>query len=232
MTNTQVFYTGPIVKRSDARERGLNKYFTGKPCKYGHVAQRYVGSSNCVECYRSDDYKKKQSKYASEYWSMPENKARAAANRYALRGDAEWVERRREYVKQYNSRDDVKNRKAMWQYEKSMYPEYRDRVARNERIRNSTPDGKVETFIRNSLRRCLCNSGSSSMNYTASDLRSHITDLMKSGMSWDNYGEWHIDHIVPISWFIKAGVTDVNVINKLSNLRPLWAKDNLSKGGF
>jgi hypothetical protein len=47
-------------------------------------------------------------------------------------------------------------------------------------------------------------------------------------MSWSNYGRWHIDHKKPISKF-KDG-SNISVINALSNLQPLWAKDNLSKG--
>lgn len=39
-----------IITRSDAMARGLNKYFTGKPCPKGHVAQRYVQSSACQAC--------------------------------------------------------------------------------------------------------------------------------------------------------------------------------------
>ena len=47
-------------------------------------------------------------------------------------------------------------------------------------------------------------------------------------MSWENYGEWHIDHKKPISKFDKK--TNLKIINSLCNLQPLWAKDNLSKG--
>jgi len=47
-------------------------------------------------------------------------------------------------------------------------------------------------------------------------------------MSWDNYGEWDIDHKKPISKFNKN--TKLSTVNSLSNLQPLWAKDNLSKG--
>ena len=35
---------------SEARRRGLVRYFTGVPCKHGHVAERFVGNSECVEC--------------------------------------------------------------------------------------------------------------------------------------------------------------------------------------
>ena len=51
--------------------------------------------------------------------------------------------------------------------------------------------------------------------------------LFTDGMSWDNWGEWHIDHIKPVSSFDKN--TPISLVNSLDNLQPLWAKDNLSK---
>lgn len=39
-------------------------------------------------------------------------------------------------------------------------------------------------------------------------------------MSWDNYGEWHIDHIKPLTKFDKD--TPIHIVNALSNLQPLW----------
>jgi hypothetical protein len=46
-------------------------------------------------------------------------------------------------------------------------------------------------------------------------------------MSWDNWGEWHIDHIIPVSKFEKE--TPPSIVNSLSNLQPLWAIDNYKK---
>lgn len=50
-------------------------------------------------------------------------------------------------------------------------------------------------------------------------------------MSWENYGEWHIDHVTPLSWFQYKSVTDegFSAAWALNNLQPLWAEDNLSK---
>ena len=45
------------------------------------------------------------------------------------------------------------------------------------------------------------------------------------GMSWDNHGEWHIDHIRPISSFPTN--SPPSEVHALANLQPLWAKDNL-----
>ena len=66
------------------------------------------------------------------------------------------------------------------------------------------------------------------LNYSPLELKENIEFKFTEGMSWENYGEWHIDHIKPISSFDKT--EDPKVINSLDNLQPLWAFDNLSKG--
>ena len=85
-------------------------------------------------------------------------------------------------------------------------------------------------FIRNSLHRCMSGGDVTVVGYTRNQLRAHIQSRFSEGMSWDNYGEWHIDHIKPIKAFIDEGVTDPAIINSLDNLQPLWASDNISKG--
>jgi adenylate kinase family enzyme len=42
-----------IIIRQQAKEQGLARYFTGKPCKHGHISEKTVSGSNCVECYNS-----------------------------------------------------------------------------------------------------------------------------------------------------------------------------------
>lgn len=68
------------------------------------------------------------------------------------------------------------------------------------------------------------------LKYNKTDFMNHIESLWLDGMSWENYGEWQIDHIIPVSYFIKNNITDISIINALNNLQPLWKKDNLSKG--
>lgn len=61
-------------------------------------------------------------------------------------------------------------------------------------------------------------------------LKEHLEKQFKEGMSWDNYGlhGWHIDHIIPLS--ISKTDEDVYKLCHYTNLQPLWAVDNLSKG--
>lgn len=41
---------GEIISRKEAKEKGLTKYFTGKPCKHGHVCHRWTSGGACAEC--------------------------------------------------------------------------------------------------------------------------------------------------------------------------------------
>lgn len=60
-------------------------------------------------------------------------------------------------------------------------------------------------------------------------LRLHLESQFQSGMSWDNYGKWHIDHIKPCSSFDLSSKEEQQACFNYKNLQPLWAKDNLQK---
>lgn len=70
------------------------------------------------------------------------------------------------------------------------------------------------------------------VGYSLDDLRKHIEAKFQGGMSWDNYGDWHIDHRIPKSSFFFKSMNDAAFKKcwALDNLQPLWAKDNLAKG--
>lgn len=69
------------------------------------------------------------------------------------------------------------------------------------------------------------------LGYQPEDLRAHIEALFVDGMSWDNMGDWHIDHIRPVNTFSFTTHEDPEFAEcyALSNLRPLWARDNLRR---
>lgn len=60
------------------------------------------------------------------------------------------------------------------------------------------------------------------------ELVKHIERQFLPGMSWENRGEWHIDHIIPLA--TAQTEEDVIRLNHHTNIRPMWAKDNLTKG--
>ena len=73
----------------------------------------------------------------------------------------------------------------------------------------------------------------SKVGYSIEELKVHLESQFQPGMTWNNYGlkGWHIDHIKPDSSFYYKSMDDVDFIEcwALSNLQPLWAKDNLKK---
>jgi hypothetical protein len=60
-------------------------------------------------------------------------------------------------------------------------------------------------------------------------LRKHIESKFLDGMSWDNYGRWHIDHIKPVSSFDLTDQEQIKQCFHFLNLQPLWAADNIKK---
>ena len=61
------------------------------------------------------------------------------------------------------------------------------------------------------------------------ELKKHLESKFAKGMSWDNYGEWHIDHIKPLANYDLTNRTIFLELCNYKNLQPLWLKDNISK---
>ena len=62
------------------------------------------------------------------------------------------------------------------------------------------------------------------------DFKQHIESQFQKGMSWENYGEWHLDHNIPLA--AAKTIEEVYKFSNYLNIVPLWANDNLSKNGF
>ena len=69
------------------------------------------------------------------------------------------------------------------------------------------------------------------VHFTAEELIKHIEKQFEDGMSWDNYGEWHVDHIIPKSVFNFETPEDIDFKRcwSLKNLQPLEATENRIK---
>lgn len=60
-------------------------------------------------------------------------------------------------------------------------------------------------------------------------LKAHLEKQFEKGMSWDNYGEWHIDHIKPLCSVNFFDEKELKKVTHYKNLRPLWKEDNIKK---
>lgn len=59
------------------------------------------------------------------------------------------------------------------------------------------------------------------------DFKIHLENKFTEGMTWDNYGKWHLDHIYPVSRAIDE--EHLIKLNHYTNFQPLWAEDNFKK---
>lgn len=132
-----------------------------------------------------------------------------------------------------NSRN--KNKEYYNQAKKDWAESNREHVREYKRDRyNNDPEYKMQLLCRAMVKRMFKSTGikkcyktSEVLGYTSKDLKEHIEKQFLEGMTWDNHGEWHIDHIIPLS--IAKSLKEGIELSQLSNLQPLWAKDNLEK---
>ena len=126
------------------------------------------------------------------------------------------------------NKDIIKEKQRMSYYEKNKSKDVKHR-------RKTDPIFRLKTYLGNRLRVYLKGTNFIKnskifdiIGCSPIELKSHIESKFVDGMCWENHGEWHIDHIVPLS----TGKTleEVYKLNHYSNLQPLWKIDNLKKG--
>jgi hypothetical protein len=134
--------------------------------------------------------------------------------------------------------DKVKGYKKAWK-EKNLEKYYAMHRASKRRISLSA-EGAINRRLREGIKAALkygerIGGIERRLGYTAADLVAHIERQFLPGMTWENRGQygWHIDHIVPLKHFKFTSMDDAEfrAAWSLSNLRPVWWRENLTKGG-
>ena len=89
---------------------------------------------------------------------------------------------------------------------------------------------RISTIIRQKMQgKRKAGSAVKDLGCTLMELMDHLESKFQDGMNWENYGEWHIDHIKPLSMFDLTNEEDFKIAVHYTNLQPLWAIDNLKK---
>jgi hypothetical protein len=73
---------------------------------------------------------------------------------------------------------------------------------------------------------------SSTLNFVGCslpELKAHLEKKFEAGMSWSNYGEWHVDHIRPCASFDFSDPNSLTQCFHYTNLQPMWGPDNFKK---
>lgn len=68
-----------------------------------------------------------------------------------------------------------------------------------------------------------------SLGCDVDELMKRLESQFRDGMTWSNYGQWHIDHIRPLISFDLTDPEQARAASHFSNLQPLWASENLAK---
>lgn len=167
----------------------------------------------------------KEEKQESMFWKHPNTKdglcpsckecGRKARREYAKTDNwkescRKWREKHKEHLQKY--------RREYYSKRKATDPQFRIAIMLRKRIRNS-----LKKLEKNG-------SAVKDLGCTVKELKIYMEKMFVDGMSWKNHGEWHIDHIIPLASF---DLTDREQFLKAvhyTNLQPLWARENISKG--
>jgi hypothetical protein len=133
-------------------------------------------------------------------------------------------EHRKEYIKEYREKNIDKIRKTKRDYQ--------------QHLRDTDPLYKLISYFRTAIYQVLKESNVDKnkhyfdvLQYTPEELIKHLEYQFTDGMIWENYGEWHVDHIKPISSFniVEMGDEEFMKCWSLDNLQPMWGEENIRK---
>jgi hypothetical protein len=193
--------------------------------------------SNCKSCckeyYQANkeiikEYHKEYNKANKEYRNERAKEYHQANKERINESKKEYRKANKEYYKEYHKEYYQANKEKMNEISKEYSKEWQ-----RER-RKTDPLFKIKCNLRTRTCKAFKNKGYSKTSKTQEMLgvdwevaKQHIERQFTKGMNWDNQGEWHIDHIIPL-----ASANNEEELKKLchySNLQPLWAEDNLEK---
>lgn len=157
-------------------------------------------------------------------WPKEKQQARIAERNKKVRA------RRRAYVKRNPKKVLDAQRRYQRKCSKKIAARCKKRYAKDKsyRVRLNT-----SCRLRNALKSQMASKNNRTMAYvgcTVAELCKHLEDQFEPWMSWDNLGEWHIDHIRPCASFDLTDEAQIHECFHYSNLRPLCAKENVKKG--
>ena len=246
-----------IILRKEAREQGLSRYFTGKPCRNGHLEERNTNSGTCYGCSRANTKKylktekgKEKFKIGLKKYQQSEKgkKAQKKANNNpnAIKSRKNYQQSEAGKIAIKKSRQQPSTKASIKKYQKSEKGKIASAKGQRTYYKKN-PSHKVAHNLRNVIRETLKiqNIPKSKkfielLGCSSEELITQLERDFLQGMSWENYGlgngRWHVDHIIPLDYFVKNFDMNDLYIQKIafhfSNLQPLWQEENLSKRNF
>lgn len=198
-----------VEYRNKNREKvneSSKKWRNKNPEKYKKTVEKYLeknpnmSSTERIKNYRRDEnFKMKQSLRRKEYYKKN-------------------IEKEREASKNYYKKNKKNQRKKSDEWKK----------------RKMKEDGffRMKKNLRDRIRQYLIGENKSKKTKDVVGLdklqfKLYIQNKFVNGMSWENYGKWHLDHIKPL--YQAKNNEEALILNHYTNLQPLWATDNIRK---
>lgn len=137
-----------------------------------------------------------------------------------------------EKTKRDTNREEYNSKSREWRLTNKNYINAQKRE-REQKRRDTDPSYRIRHNLSTRLYLTVSKKTGKTMELVGcsrADLETHLASKFTEGMTWQNYGDWHIDHIKPCASFDLASPEKQKECFHWSNLQPLWAVDNLKKG--
>ena len=133
----------------------------------------------------------------------------------------------------HENKKQARENHSKWLDENKIANNERDRIYRNERYKTDI-QFRLKLAIRNRTKQVLKGKNKSErtlnlLGCSFDELQIYFEQQFTKGMTWENYGQWHIDHIRPCANFDLSDSDQQKQCFHYTNLQPLWALDNLLK---
>lgn len=149
----------------------------------------------------------------------------------------------KERKKKIHANWSAKNREHLKEYHKNYQKENKDHIKKVKREYEKTRKSKDPVYklignFRTAIYIVLKENNMTkyghyfdALGYTPMDLVNHLSSQLNDGMTWENYGEWHVDHKIPIASFKFHHMNDPEFKKcwSLENLQPMWGTENIKK---
>ncbi len=183
---------------------------------------KYLTLKLCQKHYSSLYYRKNKKKILAytKNWSIANKESRRKSSR-------EWARRNSHRYKDYYKKNKKRIKLLRFKRKDRINAYFRNR-RKNDSLFKLT--GNLRSRIWSFLKVKNLNKTNTLITMLGCDLetfKTHIKHQFKKGMTWENYGKWHIDHILPLC--ISKDINDVKKLMHYTNLQPLWAEENLKK---
>jgi len=207
MYNQELLGSSKISEKTGLHKQIVLRILKENGVKLGPSGRRFIGGRKVA---------------MQKYESKPETKERKKNNHQ------KWSKQNRERLNEYHKKWRQKN-----------IDKYRETKRNYERTRkHNDPLYKLISNFRTAIYQVLKENNVDKnghyfeiLKYSPEELISHLEKQFKDGMTWDNYGEWHVDHFIPISSFNIKEIGDSEFMKcwSLSNLQPMWGEENIRK---